>query len=272
MSRPINKDTRLCISLAARPSNVSTRFHNFLYEEMELDFIYKAFSTEDLAAAIAGIRGLGIRGCGVSMPYKEACIPYLDELDPPAGALQAVNTIVNDNGHLRGHNTDYIAVAKLLEQHGVSHELSFALRGSGGMAKAVIGALHDAGFRSGIILARNETTGRPLAETYGYEWRTELGAAQPGLVINVTPIGMVGGPEAATLAYEPAVIDQARVAFDVVAVPPETPLVRYAKAAGKAVITGSEVLTLQAVEQFALYTGVRPTGEQIRRASEYARG
>jgi shikimate dehydrogenase len=91
-------------------------------------------------------------------------------------------------------------------------------------------------------------------------------------VINVTPIGMAGGPEAATLAYEPAVIDQARVVFDVAAMPPETPLVRYAKAAGKAVITGAEVLTLQAVEQFVLYTGIRPTGEQIRRASEYARG
>ena len=93
------------------------------------------------------------------MPYKEACIPYLDELDAAPGRCSAVNTIVNNDGHLRGHNTDYIAVAKLLEQYRVSPELSFALRGSGGMAKAVAGALRDAGFRSGIILARNETTG-----------------------------------------------------------------------------------------------------------------
>jgi shikimate dehydrogenase len=271
MLRRVNKDTRLCISLAGRPSNIGTRFHNFLYEELGLDFLYKACTTRDLSAAIAGIRGLAIRGCGVSMPYKEACIAYVDELDGSARAVQSVNTIVNDDGHLRAYNTDYIAVAKLLEQYRVPPELSFALRGSGGMAKAVAGALSDAGFRSGIILARNETTGRLMARTLGYEWRPELGEAQPALLINVTPIGMVGGAEAEVLAFDPAVIDGAMVVFDVVALPPETPLIRYAKTRGKPVITGAEVIALQAAEQFALYTGVRPTEEQIRRASEYAR-
>ena len=271
MFRQINKDTRLCISLAGRPSNIGTRFHNFLYEELGLDFVYKAFTTSDLAAAIAGIRGLGVRGCGISMPFKEACIPYVDELDGSARALQSVNTIVNDDGCLRAYNTDYIAVTKLLDGYRVSPKLSFALRGSGGMAKAVAGALHDAGFRSGIILARNETTGRELAGTHGYQWRSEIGDTQPALLINVTPIGMAGGTDAETLAFEPAVIDGAKVVFDVVAVTPETPLIRYAKKEGQAVITGSEVIALQAAEQFAIYTGVRPTEDQIRRASEYAR-
>lgn len=270
MSRQINKDTGLCISLAGRPSNIGTRFHNFLYEAMGLDFVYKACTSQDLAAAVAGIRGLGIRGCGVSMPYKEACISYLDELDASAKALQSVNTIVNDGGHLRGYNTDYIAVVQLLGHHRLPRDLPVALRGSGGMAKAVAGALRDAGFRSGIVLARNETTGRSLAKTYGYEWRTEIGDVQPGALINVTPIGMAGGPDAETLAFDPAVIDRTLLVFDVVAVPPDTPLVQYARAAGKAVITGAEVIALQAAEQFALYTGVRPTEEQIRRASEYA--
>ncbi len=272
MSRHIDKETRLCISLAGRPSNISTRFHNFLYEELGLNFVYKAFATPDLAAAISGIRGLGIRGCGVSMPYKEACIAYLDELDASAKALQAVNTIVNDDGHLRGYNTDYIAVGLLLRQHRVPHDLPVALRGSGGMAKAVAGALRDAGFRSGIVLARNETTGRALARTCGFEWRAELGDARPGMLINVTPIGMAGGPDAEELAFDPAVIDRSQVVFDVVALPPDTPLIRYARAAGKAVITGAEVIMLQAVEQFVLYTGVRPTKEQIARASEHALG
>ena len=271
MSRQITKDTRLCISLAGRPSNIGTRFHNFLYEELGLDFVYKACTTKDLAAAIAGIRGLGIRGCGVSMPYKEACIPYVDALDASARVLQSVNTIVNEDGHLRGYNTDYIAVAKLLEQYRVSPDLSFALHGSGGMARAVAGALRDAGFRSGIILARNEVTGRQLAATYGYQWRTELGEARPALLINVTPIGMAGGPDAETLAFEPVVIDGAKLVFDVVAVPPETPLIRYARMRGEGVITGAEVIALQAAEQFALYTGVRPNEEQIGRASAYAR-
>ena len=272
MSRQINKETRLCISLAGRPSNIGTRFHNFLYEELGLDFVYKACTTGDLAAAIAGIRGLGIRGCGVSMPYKEACIPYLDELDGSARALGSVNTIVNDDGHLHAYNTDYIAVRGLLNAHGVSRDLTFALHGSGGMAKAVAGALHDAGFRRGIILARNERTGRQLADTFGYAWKPRLGEERPRLLVNVTPVGMAGGPDAETLSFPAAVIDSAEMVFDVVAVPPETPLIRYARSHGKPVIIGAEVIALQAAEQFALYTGVRPTDDQIRRAAEHARG
>jgi shikimate dehydrogenase len=105
----ITRDTTLCVSLAARPSNIGTRFHNFLYDELGLDFVYKAFAPVDLEAAVAGIRGLDIRGAGVSMPFKEACIPLLDELDPSAAAIDSVNTIVNDGGRLRGYNTDYLA-------------------------------------------------------------------------------------------------------------------------------------------------------------------
>lgn len=213
MVRQINKDTRLCISLAGRPSNVGTRFHNFLYQELGLDFVYKACATQDLAAAVDGIRGLGIRGCGVSMPYKEACIPLLDDLDASARALQSVNTIVNDDSHLRGYNTDYIAVRKLLDRHGVSRNLSIAIHGSGGMAKAVAGALFNAGFRSGIVLARNQSTGAQLADTYGYEWRRQLGDLRPGLLVNVTPIGMAGGLDAETLAFPPRCYRQRRGCF-----------------------------------------------------------
>jgi len=66
----LNKDMTLCISLSARPSNNGTRFHNHLYEALGLNWIYKAFAPTDLGQAIAGVRGLGIRGCAVSMPYK----------------------------------------------------------------------------------------------------------------------------------------------------------------------------------------------------------
>ena len=271
MSHSINKDTRLCISLAGRPTNIGTRFHNFLYQELGLDFVYKAFTSSDLAAAIAGIRGLGIRGCGVSMPYKEACIPYLDDLDHSASALASVNTIVNDEGHLRGYNTDFIAIAELLRRHHFSPEWPFVLRGSGGMAKAVAGALSDAGFRSGIVLARNEVSGRELADRYSYQWVGDLGDARPELLINATPIGMSGGPEADALAFDPVVIGRAGAVIDVVAFPEETPLVRHARTQAKPVITGAEVIALQAAEQFALYTGIRPSEEQVLRASEFAR-
>jgi hypothetical protein len=71
----LNKDTRVCISLAGRPSDLGTRFHNFLYAELGLDFLYKACTTSDLEGAVRGVRALGFRGCSVSMPFKAAVIP-----------------------------------------------------------------------------------------------------------------------------------------------------------------------------------------------------
>lgn len=271
MTRHLNKDTIVCMSLAARPSNFGTRFHNFLYDALDLDYLYKAFTTTDLAAAIGGVRALGIRGCAISMPFKEACIPMVDELDPSAKAIDSVNTIVNTNGYLKAYNTDYIAIAKLLAEHQISNQLTFALRGSGGMAKAVACALKDAGFKKGVIVARNEAAGKQLAGLYGFDWAPDMDGIQADLLINVTPLGMAGGADAQTLAFTADTIDQAQVIFDVVALPAETPLINYAKAHGKKVITGTEVFAIQAVEQFVLYTGVRPNDELFQQAAQYAR-
>jgi shikimate dehydrogenase len=268
----INKDTQLCMSLSARPGNFGTRFQNFLYRELGLNFVYKAFTTQDLEGAIRGIRALGIRGCAVSMPFKEACITYLDELAPSAKGIMSVNTIVNTAGHLKAYNTDYQAVLTLLKERAIVAETPFILRGSGGMAKAVACALRDAGFRHGVIVARNQTTGMALARQYGFEWRAGLSAQEkPGLLINATPIGMAGGVEADPLAFPESMVRAAECVFDVVALPAETPLIQIATSLGKPMITGAEVIVLQAVEQFVLYTGVRPELELIARAAAFAR-
>ena len=83
-------------------AHFGSRFHNRLYALLGLDYVYKAFTTTDLPGAIGGIRALGIRGCAISMPFKEAVIPLLDALDPSARAIDSVNTIVNDGGRLTG--------------------------------------------------------------------------------------------------------------------------------------------------------------------------
>ncbi|MEB0048561.1 MULTISPECIES: shikimate 5-dehydrogenase [unclassified Pseudomonas] len=267
-----NKDTQLCMSLSARPGNFGLRFHNHLYEQLGLNFYYKAFSSQDLAGAVGGIRALGIRGCGVSMPFKEASIALVDELDASAAAIQSLNTIVNTNGHLKAYNTDYIAIAQLLETHQVPQDSTFVMRGSGGMAKAVASALRDGGYSHGLIVARNERAGSALAESLGYEWQPELGDRRAQMLINVTPIGMTGGPQADQLAFDADAIAEAKTVFDVVAIPSETPLIVHARNEGKRVITGLEVIAIQALEQFVLYTGVRPTQEQFQAAVAFARG
>ncbi len=163
----INRDTQLCMSLAGRPGNFGTRFHNYLYEKLGLNFIYKAFTTQDIAAAVKGVRALGIRGCAVSMPFKESCMPFLDAIDPSAKVIDSVNTIVNDDGRLTGFNTDYIAVKSLITHHQLNTTTRVMIRGSGGMGKAVIAAFRDAGLR---MLSLPPATARAARR-----WRSSMG-------------------------------------------------------------------------------------------------
>ena len=265
-----NRHTQLCMSLAARPGNFGTRFHNFLYRALDLDYFYKAFTTTDLPAAIAGIRALGIRGCAVSMPFKEASIALVDELDASAAAIESINTIVNTDGYLKAYNTDYLAIRQLIERHELSPSMRLALRGSGGMAKAVACAFRDAGFGQGTVIARNPQAGQALADRCGFAWQAEPAGIEADLLVNVTPLGMAGGPDAGTQAFATQAIAQAAVVFDVVALPARTPLIVAAEAAGKPVITGQDVVALQALEQFVLYTGVRPALPLIEEAAAFA--
>ncbi|MFF2388252.1 shikimate 5-dehydrogenase [Agromyces sp. NPDC058064] len=267
----LNKDMQLCISLAGRPSNLGTRFHNYLYDELGLNFAYKAFTTDDIEGAVRGIRALGLRGCSVSMPFKEAVIPLIDVVEPSAAAIESVNTIVNDGGVLTGSNTDFEAIAQLIADNELDPSLRVLVRGSGGMAKAVVAAFRDAGFEHLTVLARNAELGSALAEQYGYAWVADDPA--PGsaeLIVNVTPLGMQGA-DASALSFSDEHIAAASVVFDVVAFPAETPLILAARAAGKTVITGAEVHALQAARQFERYTGVSITPEQIARAAAFSR-
>lgn len=268
----IGPSTKLCMSLAGRPGRFGSRFHNRLYELTGLDYIYKAFTTKDLPAAIGGVRALGIRGCAISMPFKEAVIPLLDHIEGSAAAIDSVNTIVNDDGWLTGYNTDYSAVLDLLDDAEIAPSTPFLLAGSGGMAKAVVAALRNRGHRSGVIIARNETTGQALADLYGFDWAEIAEGLTAPLIINATPVGMAGGAEAEVLAFPPQAIEAAETVFDVVALPIETPLMRAAKEAGRKRISGADVAVLQALEQFVLYTGVHPSEEQVRDATVFAGG
>ncbi len=270
----LNKDMQVCISLAARPSNLGTRFHNFLYDELGLNFVYKAFTTTDLEGAVRGIRALNFRGCSVSMPFKEAIIEFVDVMAPSALAIESVNTVVNDGGVLTASNTDFEAVLSLLGERGVDPTLSVLLRGSGGMAKAVAAAFKRAGFSDVTIQARNAAAGQALATKLGFDFVTdsELAAKAQGfdVLVNVTPIGMAGANEN-ELSFEHALIAGAMVVFDAVAFPAETPLIVAGRAAGKTVLTGAEVIALQAALQFEAYTGVSLSADQVRRASEFSR-
>jgi shikimate dehydrogenase len=267
----LNKDMQVCISLAARPTNLGTRFHNFLYDELDLNFIYKAFTTDDLEGAVRGIRALGFRGASVSMPFKEAIIPMLDDLEPSAKAIVSVNTVVNNNGVLIGSNTDFEAVLSLIRYSPIGLGSKVLVRGSGGMAKAVVAAFKEAGFENVTVTSRNKDAGSALATKYGYNFDEQaLVKASSDVLVNVTPIGMKGENES-ELAFSEELISAASSVFDVVASPSETPMIAAARSQGKHLLTGAQVHALQAALQFEKYTGVKLSEEQIARAAEFSR-
>ena len=105
----INGHTKI-YGILGRPvaHSLSPAMHNAAFRELGLNAVYVAFPVTDLAQAVAGLRGLDIRGVSVTIPFKEEIIPLIDELDPQAARIGAVNTVVNRDGRLIGYNTDWL--------------------------------------------------------------------------------------------------------------------------------------------------------------------
>ena len=273
-------DTQLCLSLSARPGGFGNRFHNYLYGELKLDFVYRGGQTSNLPAAVAGLRALRVRGCGLSMPYKEQVLELLDasggEVDPVARRIGAVNTIVNEDvggpGRLVGYNTDWVAVRELLRARRVGPDSRVALAGSGGMARACAHALAELGLKRTVVLARNAEKGRRLASELGFEWASgeAVRAGDFDVLINATPVGMAPDPSDRLPFAEP-VIRAAKLAVESVATPAVTGFLRVAREAGLSIVDGFDITLAQGVEQFRLYTGVSLRPDQVARAAVFAR-
>lgn len=261
--------TTLCISLADRPSRFGITVHNAAFRALDLNYLYKAIRPVDLASAVAGIRGLGIRGCGVSMPYKITVMDHLDEIDPDAMALGAVNTIVNDGGHLKGYNTDASAAQLLLSEAGLQSTDHVLMLGAGGVSRALLYAVSKLGAGNVSVAARNPDAARELSTTcpvvpVAWEDREKVEA---NVLINATPIGM--RPDIHELPVGEADLHRFRLVYDVVADPPKTRLASLAaKMDGVTVVGGLKMAVYQAGEQFRLYTGREAPLEVMLRAAD----
>ena len=253
----LTKDSTLCISIAARPSNFGTTLFNKAFAERGLDYIYKAMCVDpdgDLEGVIRGIRALGIRGCGVSMPFKERVIPYMDRLDVTAEKVGSVNTIVNEKGKLIGFNTDYLGVLEVLKRDCDVRGRKVLLCGLGGVALAIAHALKDleANF---YITGRDEEKLRSFIKKIPcktYPWK-DLSTARGYLLINATPIGMA--PDEDSTVVSASVLNNFEVIFDVVIKPMQTKLIRLAQEKNVKTISGYQMALEQALWQFQLYTG-----------------
>ena len=118
--------------------SLSPLMHDAALREMKIAGKYLPFCMKDIVSALRGVRGIGIRGVSVTMPYKVAVMEHLDEVDDDARKIGAVNTIVNDNGRLKGLNTDWIGLVQSLREVMDIKGKVFAILGAGGTARAAI--------------------------------------------------------------------------------------------------------------------------------------
>ena len=114
---------------------------------IKLNYVYKALKVQNLGKTISSLRELNIKGCSVSMPFKERVIRYLDKLDPLVKKTGAVNTILNKNKKLIGFNTDINGAAKALEYLNIKSNDTILILGAGGVSRAIIIALRKMGVR-----------------------------------------------------------------------------------------------------------------------------
>ncbi len=234
--------------------------HEAGYRALGMPWVYVPFAVErDLEGALRGMRALGIRGLGVSMPHKVVILPLLDRLDPIAARIGAVNTVVNTNGTLCGHNTDAAGAISALREVMDPRGARTLVFGAGGAARAVVFGLVDAG-ADVVVANRDVAKGRALAAGAGARGAMDLATAAVeargfDVVINATPVGMVAPGEPTGTLVRMASLRPGMVVMDLVYKPVETALVHAARDAGATAIHGGRMLLHQAAAQFELYAG-----------------
>ncbi|MDH5680858.1 MAG: shikimate dehydrogenase [Spirochaetota bacterium] len=252
----------------------SPKMHNAAFRELGLNSVYTAFEVTNVEDAMKGVRALGISGLSVTIPHKEAVIPYLDDIDPIAEKIGAVNTILNNNGQLTGYNTDGAGAYRSIVDSGLDlNGKAIGIIGNGGTAKAVLYTLLDR-----VEIAHAHILGRDLDKVtsfidkvkkelpkpkttdlvpYSYESATDddlfLLPGNIDLIINTTPVGMFPDDQRTPLPNYQFSADQ--TVFDAVYKPLETRLLQEAKRSNAKVIDGLSMLVNQGVLQFELWTG-----------------
>jgi shikimate dehydrogenase len=237
-------------------------------------YVPLAVAPEGLAAALRGVAALGFRGCNVTVPHKEAAMALVDELDPLARRIAAVNTIVvRADGSLFGTNTDGFGFLANLQAGAPGWSAAqgpAVVIGAGGAARAIIVALTDAGAPE--IRLANRTRGRAeklVAELGGpitvVDWADRAAALDgAALLVNTTTEGMQGH-DALDLPLD--ALPAAALVTDIVYVPLETPLLAAARARGHPVVDGVGMLLHQARPGFEAWFGVAPVVDAALRTA-----
>ncbi len=255
--------------------------HNAAFRHLGLDCVYMAFDVDprSVTQAVNSIKTLGLSGINVTIPHKQSVMEGLDEITPEAAMVGAVNTIVNEDGRLKGYNTDVSGVLRALDSEVgfLPHGKNILIVGAGGASRAVIVAMCTGGARSVAIVNRTYPKARRLSEEFSPQFDgvgfstaplddadllSEL-MAQADIVINCSSAGM-GDIEPLCLPLD--LLGESCVVYDLVYKPPVTPLVRDSRALGLRSESGLGMLLYQGVDAFEIWTGEDAPVEVMREA------
>ena len=253
---------RLCVIGDPVGHSLSPRIHRRFMERCGAAGSYEAVTVTAEALedfVVQGRRGAW-DGCNVTMPLKERILPLLDAVEPWTASCGAVNTVCFRNGRAVGYNTDGPGVVESLRLRGFTPAGQAALvLGAGGAAKAAALALAQAGCRVEKAAALAARCG---GVTVSWE-DLPRAAAEHGLLLNATPLGMEGSPEFESLDFVQALPTKA-VVYDLVYHPTDTALLRAAGSRELTAVGGLALLVQQAALAFAHFTGIVPDAALCR--------
>ncbi|NOQ47131.1 MAG: shikimate dehydrogenase [Desulfobulbaceae bacterium] len=251
--------------------SMSPAMHNAAFAAMAMNGVYVPMDVEDVDIAVAGLKELGFIGVSVTVPHKETVMACLDEIDPVAEKIGAVNTLLFQNNPdddrviVHGFNTDWLGSNLALAEKMQLEGSRVLVIGAGGAAKAVGFGLVEVGAQV-IITNRTEEKGRELAEWVGCNFvcSDQLEVVHADALVNTTSVGME--PDVDAIPVDPALLARFSIVMDIVYAPLETRLLREAAAVGCQVIDGLAMLQYQGAVQFKIWTGKQPPQEVMRKA------
>lgn len=249
--------------------SLSPAMHNAAYEALGISdqFVFTAahVKVENVKDVVQAVRIMNIRGLTCTIPHKMEVMQYLDEIDEIAQKIGAVNTVVNDNGKLKGYNTDWLGTVTPLEKHTTLEGKKVAIVGAGGAARAMAFGVVQKGAKL-TIFNRTLEKAEELAKELGAQARdlSDLEKMKEfDIILNATNIGM--GEHVGKSPLPKECIESHQIVFDAVYVPAETQLLKDAKDKGATIIRGVEMLLHQGTAQFELYTGHKAPEEVMRK-------
>jgi shikimate dehydrogenase len=278
----ISGKTKIC-ALIGDPveHTMSPAMHNAAFKKLGLDYLYIPFRVkpEQLSRAVAGLRALNVRGFNVTIPHKVSIIPRLDSLDPLAEKIGAVNTVVNDGGHLKGYNTDAEGFLRALTGRGIKPGgKNVVVLGAGGASRAISYVLAEKGANLTVLnrkleLDWAEDIARHIKKDLGRD--VEVAELTPGwlapalatadILVNATSVGM--SPASGKSPVPAELLKRRLIVFDIVYNPMMTKLLKEARAAGARVIGGIDMLAGQGALAFEKWTGQPAPLDLMRRAA-----